>query len=127
MQKPHNVSQYCNELKRIRVSFSSLDIHFADKDILDFIYKNDKGRIKVFQIPYSFRDKSNLQVFKIEKSNLSNYTDLHRYIKFIDDFDCDMFTNSIIPSVLSKRYSIISMQPGAGMINLISKTLINDK
>ena len=66
-------------------------------------------------------------MFKIEKSNLSNYTDLHRYIKFIDDFDCDMFTNSIIPSVLSKRYSIISMQPGAGMINLISKTLINDK
>ena len=92
----------------------------------DFIYKNDKGRIKVFQIPYTFRDKSNLQAFKIEKSNLENYADLNKYIKFLDDFDCDMFTNSIIPSVLSKKYSMISMQPGSGMINLISKKLINN-
>lgn len=93
----------------------------------DFIYKNDKGKVKVFQIPYNFRDKSNLQVFKAEKSNLESYTNLNKYIKFLDDFDSDMFTNSIIPSVLSKKYSMISMQPGAGMINLISKTLINNK
>lgn len=93
----------------------------------DFIYKNDKGRVKVFQIPYNVRDKSNLQVFKIEKSKLENYPDLNKYIKFLDDFDCDMFTNSIIPSVISKKYSMISMQPGVSMINLISKTLINDK
>ena len=93
----------------------------------DFIYKNDKGKVKVFQIPYNFRDKSNLQVFKVEKSNLESYTNLNKYIKFLDDFDSDMFTNSIIPSVLSKKYSMISMQPGAGMINLISKTLINNK
>lgn len=93
----------------------------------DFIYKNDKGRIKVFQIPYPFRDKSNLETFKVEKSNINNYGDLNKYIKFLDDFDCDMFTNSIIPSVLSKQFSMISLQPGASMINLISKTLISDK
>lgn len=90
----------------------------------DFIYKNSKGKIKVFQIPYPYRDKSNLQVFKNEKSNIKNYKDLDRYIKFLDDFDSDMFSNSIIPAVLSKKYSIINMQPGSDVLNLISKNLL---
>lgn len=90
----------------------------------DFIYKNKKGRIKVFQLPYPYRDKSNIQVFKIEKSNIKNYQDLDRYIAFLDDFDSDMFNNSIIPAVLSKQYSIVNMQPGSDVLNLISKNLL---
>lgn len=91
----------------------------------DFIHKNEKGKIKVFALAYPFYDKSNLQNFKIEKSNIKNYNDLYRYLKFLQDFDSDMFTNSIIPAVLSKQYSLVSMQPGTDILNLISKTFIN--
>ena len=87
----------------------------------DFIYKTSGGKIKVFSIPYPFKGKADLQKFKIEKSNINNYRDINRYLKFIEDFDCDMFDNAVIPSLLAKKYSVINLQPGAKVLDILSK------
>lgn len=88
----------------------------------DFIYKTSSGKIKVFSVPYPFKGKDDLQYFKIEKSNIQNYKDINRYLKFIEDFDCDMFDNAIIPSLLAKKYSVINLQPGSKVLDLLSQT-----
>lgn len=88
----------------------------------DFIYKTSGGKIKVFSIPYPFKAKDDLQKFKIEKSNIKNYKDIDRYLKFIEDFDCDMFDNAIIPSLLAKKYSVINLQPGSKVLDILSQT-----
>ncbi len=87
----------------------------------DFIYKTSKGKIKTFSIPYPFCNKTNMSEFKKEKSNLSNYTNIKNYVNFLEDFDCDMFDNSIIPSVLARKYSIINLRPGTKVLNILSK------
>ncbi len=88
----------------------------------DFIYKTSNGKIKVFSIPYPFKGKDDLQNFKVEKSNINNYKDMNRYLKFIEDFDCDMFDNTIIPSLLAKKYSVINLQPGSKVLDILSQT-----
>lgn len=87
----------------------------------DFIYKTSSGKIKVFSIPYPFKGKEDLQMFKIEKSNIDNYKDINRYLKFIEDFDCDLFDNAVIPSLLAKKYSVINLQPGSKVLDLLSQ------
>ena len=87
----------------------------------DFIYKTSIGKIKVFSIPYPFKGKEDLQMFKIEKSNIDNYKDINRYLKFIEDFDCDLFDNAVIPSLLAKKYSVINLQPGSKVLDLLSQ------
>jgi len=88
----------------------------------DFIYKTSKGKMKAFSIPYTSKNKENIEQFKIQKSELSRYTDINNYVKFIEDFDCDLFDNSVIPAVLARKYSMINLQPGAKVLDLISST-----
>lgn len=88
----------------------------------DFIYKTSGGKIKVFSIPYPFKGKEDLQKFKIEKSNINNYNDVNRYLRFIEDFDCDMFDNAVIPSLLAKKYSVINLRPGSKILDILSQT-----
>lgn len=87
----------------------------------DFIYKTSKGRIKTFSIPYPFCNKVNITKFKQEKAKLENYSNIKNYISFLEDFDCDMFDSSVIPSVLARKYSIINLRPGTQVLNILSK------
>ena len=78
--------------------------------------------MKAFSIPYTFKNKENIEKFKIQKAELSRYNDINDYVKFIEDFDCDLFDNSVIPAVLARKYSVINLQPGAKVLDLISST-----
>ena len=88
----------------------------------DFIYKTSKGKMKVFSVPYPFKSKENIEEFKVQKSKLENYKSIGRYLKFIEEFDCDMFDNAVIPSLLAKKYSVINLQPGSKVLDLLSKS-----
>ena len=92
----------------------------------DFIYKNNKGRIKVFNIPYNFENKNNIENFKIKKADISEYKNINDYLSFLNEFDNDMFNNSVLPSVICKKYSVINLQPGAKIIDLFVKNNINN-
>ena len=90
----------------------------------DFLYKNKKGKVFVFNVPYPFADKSKEQHFKIEKSNIANYKNIKIYTDLLDDFDCDLYENALIPTVLAHKYTAISMAPGSKVLDLLSKNKI---
>ena len=88
----------------------------------DFLYKNKKGNIFVFNVPYPFADKSKESNFKQEKSNISNYKNIKIYTDLLDEFDCSLYENSLIPTVLAHKYTAISLAPGSKVLDLLSRS-----
>jgi hypothetical protein len=87
----------------------------------DFIWKNEQGNILIFDLPYIVGDKSRLEVFKKEKSDFLKYNNLYRSLRLLQELKCDMDVASIAPLVISKQYTAISMEPGAKVLDLLSK------
>lgn len=91
----------------------------------DFIYKSKKGRTFVFDLPYPFSNKNNKEIFKTEKCKLKYYNDtLSIAIKLIDEFDCDLVEGKIVPAILSEKYTAINIEPGATVLDLLTKIKI---
>lgn len=90
----------------------------------DFLYKNKKGNVFVFNVPYPFDEKSKEHNFKFEKSNISNYKNIKIYTDLLDEFDCDLYENALIPTVLAHKYTAISLAPGSKVLDLLSKNKI---
>ena len=88
----------------------------------DFLYKNKKGNVFVFNVPYPFGEK--VGDFKNAKSNIKNYKNLKIYTDLLDDFDCDMYENALVPTVLAHKYTAISLAPGSKVLDLLSKNKI---
>lgn len=88
----------------------------------DFLYKNKKGNVFVFNVPYPFEEKSKEQNFKYEKSNIANYKNIKIYTDLLDEFDCDLYENALIPTVLAHKYTAISLAPGSKVLDLLSKS-----
>lgn len=87
----------------------------------DFIYKSRKGKSFVFNLPYPFRSKESLKVFKEGKSNISYYNNLDKAINVINEFECDLSSEKIVPIILSEKYTSISIEPGATVLDLLTK------
>ena len=88
----------------------------------DFIYKSKKGKAFVFDLPYPFPNKNNKEIFKTEKSKIEYYSKILPFaIKVIDEFDCDLSEGKIVPVVLSEKYTAISLEPGATVLDLLTK------
>lgn len=92
----------------------------------DFVFKAD-GTINVFCIPYHRKEKSPVKEFADEKSKPANYKNLSVALKLMQEFGCNLYKSALIPIVLAKKYSVISVEPGATMLNLLAKTKINEK
>ena len=90
----------------------------------DFLYKNKKGNVFVFNVPYPFEDKSKVANFKTEKSNIANYKNIKIYTDLLDDFDCALYDNALVPTVLAHKYTAISLAPGSKVLDLLSKSKI---
>jgi hypothetical protein len=90
----------------------------------DFLYKTASGRVFVFNIPYPFPDKQNKEVFTAEKSKIENYTNIGAYTRLIDDFECDLYENAVVPVALAHKYTAISLEPGSRVLDLLSKSKI---
>lgn len=89
----------------------------------DFVYKNKKGSIIVFSIPYPW-DSKGISNFKSKKEDIKNYKNLKVYTDLLDDFDCDLYENSLIPTVLAHKYTAISLKPGSKILDLLSRNSI---
>lgn len=90
----------------------------------DFIWKTSNGNIIIFNLPYFTRDKSSKHSFKTEKSNYTKYNNLYRTLRLLQEMRSDMDDSSIIPLVVSKQYTTISMEPGSKVLDLLSKNHI---
>lgn len=91
----------------------------------DFLYKTESGKLFVFNALLPYRDKNNTLVFKKEKANLLNYSNIGTYTKLIEEFECDLESNSLVPIALAKKYTTISLEPGGKVLDLLAKNALN--
>ncbi len=87
----------------------------------DFIYKSRSGKLIVFNIPYPFKDKANLISFKNEKSKISNYENFNKAILLLEEFECDLYRNTLVPVALARKHTIISLKPGSKVLDLLTR------
>ena len=88
----------------------------------DFLLKTTNGKLFVFDALLPFRDKENKQLFKIEKAKISNYANIGTYVKLIEEFECDLHSNSLVPVALAQKYSAISLEPGGKVLDLLAQS-----
>lgn len=87
----------------------------------DFVYKTPSGKLIVFNLPYPFGSKGNVEQFIIEKSRIDNYTNLNKSIHLIDEFECDLYENTVVPVALARKHTVISLKPGTQVLDLLTK------
>lgn len=87
----------------------------------DFLLKTGSGRTFVFALPYPFASKTEND-FVTEKTVYSNYDCLVKAVRLIEDFECDLYENAIVPIALAHKYTAISLEPGAKVLDLLSQT-----
>ena len=90
----------------------------------DFLYKSKSGKVFVFNAPYPWLSKSSVQNFSLEKANIMNYKNIEVYTNLLNDFECELFENSLIPTVLAHKYTAISLAPGSKVLDLLAKSNI---
>lgn len=90
----------------------------------DFLFKTQSGRTFVFAVPYPFKDKTDKKVFSQEKSKIKNYVNIGAYTKLIEDFECDLYENAVVPIALAHKYTAISLKPGSKVLDLLSRSNI---
>lgn len=87
----------------------------------DFVYKSKSGKLVVFNLPYPFKNKGNVEQFVVEKSKISNYVNLNKCISLIDEFECDLYDNTVVPVALARKHTVISLKPGTQVLDLLTK------
>lgn len=119
-----NNTIYCLEddfrYKYILFDSKSVGKSFGDETYYgqDFLYKSNSGKIFVFDIPYDYIDEKN-------RFDINNYENLNVYLNIIQDFECDLYENAVIPIALAHKYTAISLEPGGKVLDLLSKTITN--
>ena len=89
----------------------------------DFMLKTATGRTFVFDALFPFQDKQDKSKFRTEKADIKNYLNIGAYIKLIEDFECDLYSNTVVPIALSQKYTTISLEPGGKVLDI----LVQDK
>ena len=87
----------------------------------DFIYKTPSGRVFVFALPYPFASKKETGNFKHAKIETGRYTELARALALIQEFECDLYENAVVPIALAHRYTAISLRPGGRVLELLTR------
>lgn len=93
----------------------------------DFLIKTGNGRLFAFDVLLPFERKSLEEGFKQEKSNILNYHNIGVYSDLIEEFECDLYSNTLVPIALAQKYTSISLEPGGRVLDLLSKQTIESK
>ena len=91
----------------------------------DFLLKTPSGKLFVFDALLPFRDKHDTAVFKNEKANISNFENIAAYIKLIEEFECDLYSTTLVPVALAQKYAAISLEPGGHVLDLLVKNALS--
>lgn len=89
----------------------------------DFLFKTRSGRLFVFNVPYPWGDKHDLDQFNRNKTEIGNYVNIGVYTRLLEDFECDLYENSVVPIALAHKYTAISMEPGSKVLDILSKRI----
>ena len=83
----------------------------------DFIYVSPTGRVYVIGLPYPFKSKESANDFPREKVELARYPTLDRALSLINYYECDMYSNSLVPIILAHRLTSISATVGGAALD----------
>lgn len=87
----------------------------------DFIYKAKSGKLIVFNLPYPFENKSDVKNFVVKKSDISNYENLNLSLCLLNEFECDLYENTVVPVALARKHTVISLKPGSQVLDLLTR------
>ncbi len=87
----------------------------------DFIYKTRTGKLVVFNLPYPYESKNNIKRFVVNKSELSNYENLNRCLILLNEFECNLYENTVVPVALARKHTVISLKPGSQVLDLLTR------
>lgn len=87
----------------------------------DFIYKSKSGKLFMFDLPYPYKDKTNMQTFIKDKSTFENYINLNKAILLMEEFKCDLYNNTVIPVALARKHTVINLKPGCKILDLLTR------
>lgn len=87
----------------------------------DFIYKAKSGKLIVFNLPYPFENKRDIKNFIIKKSDISNYENLNKCLYLLNEFECDLYENTVVPVALARKHTVINLKPGSQVLDLLTR------
>lgn len=88
----------------------------------DFFFKTQKGNIFAFALPYPYSQKGDRAEFALKKSKPEAYGDaIARTLEIIRRFECDLYSNSLVPITLAHRHASISFVPGGNVLKLLAR------
>ncbi len=87
----------------------------------DFIYKAKNGKLIVFNLPYPFENKGDIKSFIVNKSNISSYDNLNKSLCLLNEFECDLYENTVVPVALARKHTVISLKPGSQVLDLLTR------
>lgn len=87
----------------------------------DFIYKAKSGKLIVFNLPYPFENKGDIKKFVVEKSEISNYENLNNSLYLLNEFECDLYENTVVPVALARKHTVINLKPGSHVLDLLTR------
>lgn len=93
----------------------------------DFLLKTKNAKLFVFNVLLPFPNKHDKEAFKIEKSKITNYRNIGTCVRLIEEFECDLHSNSIVPVTLAQKYAAISLKPGGKILDILSQNILNSK
>lgn len=87
----------------------------------DFIYKAKSGKLIVFNLPYPFENKGDMDSFREKKSDITNYANLNKCLCLLNEFECDLYENTVVPVALARKHTVISLKPGSQVLDLLTR------
>lgn len=87
----------------------------------DFIYKAKSGKLIVFNLPYPFESKGDIKSFILNKSDIKKYQNLNKSLCLLNEFECDLYENTVVPVALARKHTVISLKPGSQVLDLLTR------
>lgn len=92
----------------------------------DIFFKTQKGSLFALALPYPCAKKGDRHEFSLNKSRKELYGDnLDRAFALVREFECDLYSNSLVPVILAHRHASISLMPGGNVLSLLARLELN--
>lgn len=52
---------------------------------------------------------------------MNKYKNLNRALFLLEEFECDLYSNTVIPVALARKHTVISLKPGSKILDLLTR------
>lgn len=55
------------------------------------------------------------------KSDIKKYQNLNKSLCLLNEFECDLYENTVVPVALARKHTVISLKPGSQVLDLLTR------